>query len=443
MYGSEARIHRFHSNDPDEVADFIGKIYADNLFAAQHAKKQDVNMAGHEWNGVGIYDVDYEMPFNFHSEEARPNYLLVSCNRGSSTYSNGKSVTGCSPGAVLPISSTGLSKCVTGSTGFGHLSVIVNAEKVNHFLAQWIGRPLTEPVRLELDPVSPDVALQWKLAAGCLRQMMVMAPVPDAAALSLLEHMMKTLVTGHANNYSALLTGNHCAEERLARSAVEMIQSDPMRWKTLSAVAHALGCATNTLENGVRRLTGKSSTEVFYQARLSCVNLALATGGDRSFVGTLYACGFSISDRFIREYSRRFGEPPSATYRKNPKATDIIHSPQSISDALCERTINDFIDSSLSKPISLSDLARLVGMSEYSTIVAFKERFSCTPMQYVTDRRLTRARWLLCHTSTSILAVALECGFNTQSYFTTVMRRRFGVTPHRVRISGRKFRCEY
>lgn len=440
MNAPEVLTHRFHSNDPDEVADFIGKIYADNLFAAQHAKKQDVKMAGNEWNGIGIYDVDYEMPFSFRSEEARPNHMVVSCNRGSSTYSNGTTVTGFSPGAALPISSTGLSRCVTGAEGVGHLSVIVDAQKVNDFLAQWVGRPLTEPVRLDLKPLSHDIASQWNMAANCLRQMMLMAPVPDAAAHSLLEHMMKMLVTGHANNYSSLLTGNLCAEDRVARSAVEMIQSDPMRWRTLSAIAYAFGCATDTLENGVRRSTGKSSAEVFYQARLSCVNRALATGSDRSFVGTLRACGFSISNRFIREYSRRFGEPPSATYRKNPNATDIIRSPQTISDALCERTINGFIDSSLGKVISLADLAQLVGMSEYSTIIAFKERFSRTPMQYVIDRRLIRARWLLCNTSVSILAIAMECGFGTQSYLTTTMRKHLGTTPHQVRIAGREFR---
>lgn len=440
MNESQVHTHRFHSNDPEEVADFIGQIYADNLFAAQHARKQDVNMAGHEWNGVGIYDVDYQMPFNFRSEEARPNYLLVSCNRGGSTYSDGKASTGCSPGQVVPISSSGPSTCVTGPAGFGHLSVIIDEQKVNRFMAQWVGRPLIEPVRLALKPVSPDIATQWDIAADCLHQMMNMMPAPDAAAHCLLEHMMKLLITGHANNYSHLLPVDLCADERKARSAIDLIRSDPMRWKTVSAIAQTLGCATNALENSVRRLTGRNSAEHFYEARLRCVNKELATGNDSSFVGTLRAYGFSLSARFIREYRRRFGEPPSATYRNNPNAVDTFRSPQAAVDALCEQTINDFIDSVPGKPISVADLAGLIGMSEYSTIAAFKDRFSRTPMQYVIDRRLMRAQWMLCHTSASILSIALECGFSSQSYLTTTMRKHFGTTPHQLRISGRKSR---
>lgn len=435
MSERQIQTHHFHSDDPDEVSDFIRRIYADNQFSAQHALRRDVNMSGQEWNGIGIYDVDYQMPFDFHSEEMRPNYLFLSCNRGGSTYSSGKAETACIPGDVLPISSTGNSRCTTGADGFGHLSVIIDAEKVNGFLAQWIGQPLAEPVRFNLELVSQDISAQWNMGAKCLHQMMHMAPIPDASADSLLEHMLKMLVTGHPNNYSTLLDKNHYAQEHQARIAMGMIAADPMRWKTLGAIAHALGCATNALEKGIRRLAGKSSADIFYEARLNCVNRALARGDGHSFVGTLRTYGCSISGRFVRDYSRRFGEPPSATYRKNPNAAEAASLERKDYDALCERTINQFIDASLGRSIGLVDIARLVGMSEHATIVAFKEQFSRTPIQYVIERRLERARWLLRHTSSSILLIAIECGFGTQSYLTTAMKKHFGVTPRQLRLS--------
>ncbi|HCL3697612.1 TPA: helix-turn-helix transcriptional regulator, partial [Pseudomonas aeruginosa] len=62
------------------------------------------------------------------------------------------------------------------------------------------------------------------------------------------------------------------------------------------------------------------------------------------------------------------------------------------------------------------------------------ERFGCTPMNYVNERRLEQARFLLCFTKESIVSVALKCGFGSQSYLTTQLKRRYGVTPRKLRM---------
>ncbi|PFW64684.1 AraC family transcriptional regulator, partial [Bacillus sp. AFS075960] len=61
----------------------------------------------------------------------------------------------------MPVSSTGQSLCTTGPNGFGHLSVIVDADRVNRFLAQWVGQPGLDPVVFELTPVAPELRSQW------------------------------------------------------------------------------------------------------------------------------------------------------------------------------------------------------------------------------------------------------------------------------------------
>ncbi|MCA8254912.1 helix-turn-helix domain-containing protein [Burkholderia sp. AU31624] len=428
------RTHRFHSDDPDEVSDFIGTIYADNQFTAQHAVRRNVSMTGHEWNGIGVYDVDYLMPFHFRSNDARPNYLFLSCRRGQARYESNGDDAACATGDVMPISSTGHSFCTTGGDGFGHLSVIIDADRVNRFLAQWIGRPGLEPVEFGLTPVSPELRMQWNAAAGCLRRMIRMSPIPGVAVDALLEHMLKIMVAGHANNHGALFDRDHCTPEHQTRMAIHMLEDAPLRWKTLGAIAHVLGCATEALEHGIRRLTGRSSTELRYEARFRHVNRALARGDGPDFDATLHAHGFSITARFIREYYRRFGEPPGATYRRNPHAADQPLTADTASAPLCAQTINRFIDASLESRIDTADLCRLVGMSERATIDAFRMQFSRTPAQYIIERRLERARLLLEHTSDSILSIALDCGFGTQSYLSTAIRRHFGVTPRELRM---------
>ncbi|AOI68159.1 AraC family transcriptional regulator [Burkholderia ubonensis] len=434
---SSIKTHSFRSDDPDQVSEFIEQIYADNRFRAQHADKKPVSMGGQEWKGVGIYDVDYEMPFHFQSEEPRPNYLFLSCRRGGSTYTSGTTVAQCSIGDVVPISSTGSSTCVTKPEGIGHLSVILDAGDLNDFASQWIGRPLATPIRFDMKPVAADVGIEWNAAADCLRRMMLLAPPPEAAIRALYEHMLKHMLLKHGSNYSSLFATDVCAAEYIARSAVAMIKADPLRWKTIGTISQVLGCATGALENAIRRLTGRPSAEIFFEGRLSGVRRMLATG-DGTFVSMLRSFGFALSNRFVHVYRQRFGEPPSATYRRNPNAVSVNFDLLGSIDLLCETTINRFIDDSLGKPISLADLARLSNLAEHATITAFKHQFARTPMQYVIEHRLERARWLLCNTSSSILSIALDCGFGSQSYLTTLLKRQYGVTPRQMRVSSRK-----
>ncbi|HHV7525567.1 TPA: helix-turn-helix domain-containing protein [Burkholderia orbicola] len=438
MSDSAAKNHSFQSNDPDEVSSFIGKIYADNRFEAQHAKKQNVTMAGHEWRGIGIYDVDYRMPFHFSSEESRPTYLFLSCGRGHASYLKGNKSVECGPGDVLPISSEGVSDCTTGTHGFGHLSVIIEEHRINSFLQNWLGQPLIEPVRFDLQPLAKEAAGQWDLATTCLNQMLHMDPVPHFAADALVDHIIKLFVSEHHNNYSSLLDNDRYTPEDQTCIAINLIVSDPMRWKNLGSVAYALGCPTSALDRGIRRVAGKSSADIFYEARLDRLRDELARGASDGFQKTLQKFGFSISDRFVRQYHYRFGELPSATYRRNPHVHESVALATNISDFICEKEINRFIDEHLSGPISLEGLSNLIGMPEYALISAFKSRFSKTPMQYVIERRLEHAITKLKQTSTSILSIAIECGFGTQSYLTTTMRRHYGTTPGKIRENAKR-----
>jgi len=55
------------------------------------------------------------------------------------------------------------------------------------------------------------------------------------------------------------------------------------------------------------------------------------------------------------------------------------------------------------------------------------------PHQYVTRRRIARARTLLLNNHLSILEIALTCGFSSQSHFAATFRTIVGVTPQRYR----------
>jgi AraC-like DNA-binding protein len=55
------------------------------------------------------------------------------------------------------------------------------------------------------------------------------------------------------------------------------------------------------------------------------------------------------------------------------------------------------------------------------------------PHQFMTSRRVERAKELLLRTDHSLAEIALEVGFSSQAHFTDQFRRATGSTPHRYR----------
>jgi AraC family transcriptional regulator len=92
------------------------------------------------------------------------------------------------------------------------------------------------------------------------------------------------------------------------------------------------------------------------------------------------------------------------------------------------------MSANLSRPISLSELAGVCGLSSTHFSRAFREATGKPPHAYLIDLRLKRAVDLLEHTRLSITEIALSCGFDQPQYFATVFRSKFGFTPSLWRI---------
>ena len=81
--------------------------------------------------------------------------------------------------------------------------------------------------------------------------------------------------------------------------------------------------------------------------------------------------------------------------------------------------------------IKVSDLIKITGSSLRSIQLAFKKYRGYTPQFYLMECKLMHAYNLLLtkQKNKSILFIALESGFPSQSYFSYCFRRRFGKTP--------------
>lgn len=435
MSESNGDTLRLSSDCPDEVSAFIGAAYTSNRFERLGRKKDlSADVVGHVWQGIGVYDVNFEMPFSFLSETSTRRHMILGCRRGTAKCGRGGDRSTRSVGDVLPISSGEYYSCRTGDKGVTDLAVVIDAQYCDEFLQQWVGEPVLSSVEFGFSTLSPTAATQWNLASMCLLRMMHMTPMPEAAITGLVEHMLKLLLIDHPHSHARMFSDKRATDARRTREAADLISRDPMRWQTLSALAKELGCTANALDRGLRRYTGKCFEQIRSESRMHALHRAFHNS-DVATVATLNAFGYSIAECLRTSLTSQFGDAPGSSCPHRSLALATRTALSNPSPALSEDLINWFIDSHLSAPLRLSDIARFAGLSEYATIVAFKESFSTTPLQHVADRRLSRARWLLRHTARSIRDIAIECGFGSQSYMTSAMQRRWGTTPRQVRVA--------
>jgi transcriptional regulator GlxA family with amidase domain len=83
----------------------------------------------------------------------------------------------------------------------------------------------------------------------------------------------------------------------------------------------------------------------------------------------------------------------------------------------------------LDAPITISRIARLVGLSRRRIERHFRAVFGRPPLEVYTQMRLGQACYLLEHTQRSITSIAAECGFCDSSHLSRTFRRTYGVTP--------------
>ncbi|MGC2110027.1 MAG: RpiB/LacA/LacB family sugar-phosphate isomerase [Candidatus Korobacteraceae bacterium] len=91
------------------------------------------------------------------------------------------------------------------------------------------------------------------------------------------------------------------------------------------------------------------------------------------------------------------------------------------------------IRENVARDLTVSELAQVVGMSQYYFSKLFKMSTGTTPHQYVMRQRVERAQEHLRESRTALAQVATQVGFETQSHFTSVFRRLVGVTPKHYR----------
>jgi AraC-like DNA-binding protein len=115
---------------------------------------------------------------------------------------------------------------------------------------------------------------------------------------------------------------------------------------------------------------------------------------------------------FYKENSVIYSEKPN-NQKQFEKIGELLH----------------WIDQNYTENINLSTLSGISGLNQKYLCRFFKEYTGRTPIDYINNLRIEAACYEMRHSGLSVTEAALECGFNSISYFTKAFKKYKNVTP--------------
>ncbi|MDF2371285.1 MAG: GlxA family transcriptional regulator [Rhizobiaceae bacterium] len=101
-------------------------------------------------------------------------------------------------------------------------------------------------------------------------------------------------------------------------------------------------------------------------------------------------------------------------------------------------SIIELMESNLSEPLSLLEIADFAGLSRRQIERLFRQEMGRSPARYYLEIRLDRARHLLIQSSMPVVEVAVACGFVSASHFSKCYRELYGRSPQQERADRKQ-----
>ena len=102
-----------------------------------------------------------------------------------------------------------------------------------------------------------------------------------------------------------------------------------------------------------------------------------------------------------------------------------------------------YINEHYNENITLKSLATVFFVSETKISHDFKEEYNISPINYLIDKRIGEARWLLLNTNEPIYSIAERVGYTKYYYFNKLFKSRYGMTPAEYREQSKSDRVPW
>lgn len=115
---------------------------------------------------------------------------------------------------------------------------------------------------------------------------------------------------------------------------------------------------------------------------------------------------------------------------KRCRPTDIswVDSAEDISNKAIS-----YLKQNYQEEIQLNQIATAIAIDPYHLVRTFKKQTGKTPLEYLQKFRIMKAKETLMNTTQTITEIALNHGFNSTAYFSTVFKKSTGFTPSQFR----------
>lgn len=111
------------------------------------------------------------------------------------------------------------------------------------------------------------------------------------------------------------------------------------------------------------------------------------------------------------------------------KSSASFSKPESEEDFTKLKLALKYMEMHYYEKITIADMAKVTEFSESHFMYYFKKNMGVSFIEYLKDYRLTMASRLLKSTDSTILAIAMEVGFDNLSYFNRSFKKKYGCTP--------------
>lgn len=206
--------------------------------------------------------------------------------------------------------------------------------------------------------------------------------------------------------------------DRQLEACVEFGKIDEL--STLMSKMHTEGQMGLAADNSLRSIKNITISSIALLAR------AAARGGMD------YEAALTLSDEYsLRvETMQNHNDVVALIYDAFYQYTSKVARIRSInSDSQLSRKIAGYVQEHIREPIRVNDIAKFLDYSESYMCRAFKKETGSTVSEYINDEKIEEAKLLLLSTNSTIIDLALTLGYSSQAYFTTLFKRRVGMTP--------------
>jgi AraC-like DNA-binding protein len=97
--------------------------------------------------------------------------------------------------------------------------------------------------------------------------------------------------------------------------------------------------------------------------------------------------------------------------------------------------IKKFVDENFHRNLKIEEISKILGINETKIRKEFKIHYQKTIVDYISELRMLKAKKMIINKDLMIKEIAIDCGYEYVQNFTRAFKKKFGVSPEKLRTN--------